>query len=315
MRTLGDKILNKALPKIGTKSLFTKDLEVALDEGRVNFLVHSLKDLPTSLPDGMAIGAIYVRDDPYDVVLFHPKYKKPISLKELPDGSVIGTSSLRRIAQLKRCYPHLIFESIRGNLNTRLKKLEEDDKYDAIVLAGAGVQRMKWTDKIGQVLHKDDCLYAVGQGALAVEVKTKDTDLFPLFWSLTDVETLLCCVAERMFLRKLEGGCSVPIGVWCTYEKPKFEMIGAVLSLDGSKCLKRTLHAEIELPNKKSDNYIVTESMVIIDSVLERAVLAAEDVGLKLANELKEDGACEILQQAREQISLAQNDLRLPKSD
>jgi len=273
-----------------------------------------LKDLPTTLPVGMAIGTIYKRDDPFDAVIFYPKYDKSMQLKDLPKDSVIGTSSLRRIAQLRRRYPHLIFESVRGNLNTRLKKLDEDDKYDAIILAAAGIQRMKWSDRIGQLLTKEDCLYAVGQGALAVEVKTDDVENFPIYASLTDVNTLLCCVAERMFLRALEGGCSVPIGVWCTYEAPTFELTGAVLSLDGSTCLMETKITKFTIPGELSGRFKVTKSMVLIDEVIEEAVMAAEKIGQDVAETLKLKGASKILEQAREQIAVAQNDLRIPKS-
>lgn len=315
MRTFGDKILDKALPKIGEKSLFTKDLEIALADGRVNFLVHSLKDLPTTLPDGMAIGTICKRDDPRDAVLFHPKYHD-ITLAKLPPGSVVGTSSLRRIAQLRRKYPHLSFENVRGNLNTRLKKLEDDNKYDALILAAAGVRRMNWDDKIGQILEREDCLYAVGQGALAVELKTEDIDHFSLYASIMDIDTLLCCVAERAFLRQLEGGCSTPVGVWCDYnsESSRLKLDGAVLSLDGSTCIKETITKDLHPVGQPSNEFTVTDSQVVVDNAFSEAVRDAEELGRLLADTLKERGANDVLRVVRGDIAVAQNDLRMPKA-
>ncbi|UYV62940.1 HMBS [Cordylochernes scorpioides] len=255
MDTLGDKTLDKALSKIGEKSLFTKELEVALEQGEVDLVVHSLKDLPTVLPPGMVVGAISQREDPRDAVVI----KKSSSHKRLQDlppnsvtnkgcGSVIGTSSLRRIAQLTASHPHLKFETIRGNLNTRLSKLDNKDDYAAIILAAAGLQRLGWQDRISQVLNSEECLHAVGQGALAVECRAQDTKILSLLAPLCHQETLLSCLAERAFMRTLEGGCSVPIAVsssatstQCKTQQEicvQLELTGAVFSLDGSKQLK-----------------------------------------------------------------------------
>ncbi|KAG8569746.1 hypothetical protein GDO81_014530 [Engystomops pustulosus] len=162
MSTTGDKILDTALSKIGEKSLFTKELENALERNEVDLVVHSLKDLPTSLPPGFTIGAVCKRESPYDAVVFHPKNAEK-SLESLPTNSTIGTSSLRRAAQLKKHFPHLQFKDIRGNLNTRLKKLDEHDDFSAIILAAAGLRRMGWENRIDQVLSPEQCLYAVGQ--------------------------------------------------------------------------------------------------------------------------------------------------------
>ncbi|KAF1485857.1 Porphobilinogen deaminase, partial [Pygoscelis antarcticus] len=162
MSTTGDKILDTALSKIGEKSLFTKELENALERNEVDLVVHSLKDLPTSLPPGFTIGAVCKRENPLDAVVFHPKNcGKTLSL--LPEKSVIGTSSLRRAAQLKKKFPQLEFRDIRGNLNTRLKKLDEKEDFSAIILAAAGLKRMGWENRVGQLLSPEDCLYAVGQ--------------------------------------------------------------------------------------------------------------------------------------------------------
>ena len=211
MATIGDKILDKALPSIGQTNLFTKELEVALAAGEVDFIVHSLKDVPTTLPPGMTLAAFFRRENPTDALVLHPKHDG-LTIDGLPPGSVIGTSSLRRIAQLKRHFPHLLFKTVRGNLNTRLRKLDEGG-YDALVLATAGLERMGWTERVAQELPKDVCMYAVGQGALTIEIRRDDSRMIGLLSSLNDGETVLCCGAERAFLHTLGGGCSVPVGV------------------------------------------------------------------------------------------------------
>ncbi|XP_014678106.1 PREDICTED: porphobilinogen deaminase-like [Priapulus caudatus] len=188
--------------KIGEKALFTKELEVALEEKAVDLVVHSLKDLPTVLPPGMVIAAVCKRDSPEDAVVLHPKHAgKTLSL--LPEGSVVGTSSLRRVAQLRRAFPHLRFDDVRGNLNTRLRKLDDGATYDALVLAAAGLERMGWKDRIAQRLTEEESLYAVGQGALAVECRADDASTIAMLAQLHHTTTLLRCVAERAFLKQL----------------------------------------------------------------------------------------------------------------
>ncbi|XP_046400080.1 porphobilinogen deaminase [Ischnura elegans] len=212
MSTIGDQILDKPLPKIGEKSLFTKELEVALDNNEVDFVVHSLKDLPTTLPKGMTIGAVCKRDDPRDVVVLNQKYKGK-TLATLPNNSVIGTSSLRRAAQIHQKFPALVVKDVRGNLNTRLKKLDEGDNYAALVLASAGLTRMGWEDRASQVLNSDEMMYAVGQGALAVECREGDHATLALLEPLHDRNTALCVLAERSFMRSLGGGCTAAMAV------------------------------------------------------------------------------------------------------
>lgn len=202
MSTTGDKILDTALSKIGEKSLFTKELENALERNEVDLVVHSLKDLPTTLPPGFTIGAVLKRENPHDAVVLHPKHAGK-TLDTLPENSVIGTSSLRRAAQLKKRFPHLEFKDIRGNLNTRLKKLDEKEDFAAIILAAAGLRRMGWENRISQILGPEDCMYAVGQGALAVEVRARDTDILEMVSVLHDPDTVLRCIAERAFLRRV----------------------------------------------------------------------------------------------------------------
>ncbi|OZJ04867.1 hypothetical protein BZG36_02603 [Bifiguratus adelaidae] len=220
MSTVGDKNLDVALFKIGEKSLFTKELEVALYKGLCQFVVHSLKDLPTTLPEGMAIGAILKREDARDAVVLKSTFAGH-TLKDLPSGSIIGTSSVRRTAQLRRKFPHLVFQDVRGNLNTRLRKLDDPQgSYAALILAVAGLVRMGWSDRISETLEPDVCLHAVSQGALGVECKEDDEKTLQLLSVLNHYPTVWACTAERALMRTLEGGCSVPIGVYTWYGEP-----------------------------------------------------------------------------------------------
>lgn len=242
MKTIGDKILDTALPKIGQTNLFTKELEGALEAGEIDMIVHSLKDLPTTLPPGMGIAVIYQRDSPTDALVLHPRHKG-LWIETLPPGSVVGTSSLRRVAQLKRNFPALKFESVRGNLNTRLKKLDEGSggvAYDALVLATAGMDRMGWRERLSQELDKSVCMYAVGQGALAVETRLDDDRINRLLLPLNHPDTFVSCTAERAFLHTLEGGCSVPVGIHSEMDaqSSQLTMEGAVFSLDGSEMVR-----------------------------------------------------------------------------
>lgn len=239
MSTLGDKVLDIALPKIGEKSLFTKELEIALATGGVDFVVHSLKDLPTTLPEGMAVGAVLTREDPRDALVLQ-KDLKDFSLETLPEKSVVGTSSLRRTAQLSKKFPHLIVENIRGNLNTRLKKLDDLGKYQAIILAAAGLKRIGWEDRISKILDEEELLYAVGQGALAIECRADNEEIINMLEPLYDLETTLRVTAERSFLKTLGGGCSAPVAVSSILKITNDNELGlylkgAVWSLDGKE--------------------------------------------------------------------------------
>ncbi|XP_032937438.1 porphobilinogen deaminase isoform X2 [Catharus ustulatus] len=283
MSTTGDKILDTALSKIGEKSLFTKELENALERNEVDLVVHSLKDLPTCLPPGFTIGAVCKRENPLDAVVFHPKNcGKTLSL--LPEKSVIGTSSLRRAAQLKKKFPHLEFRDIRGNLNTRLKKLDEKEDFSAIILAAAGLKRMGWENRIGQLLGPEDCLYAVGQGALAVEVRAKDQEILNMVSALHDADTVLCCIAERAFMKRL------------------LYLTGAVYSLDGSDSLKETMQTGVSYPHQNEDgpNDDVQHVGITAKNVPGRAQEAAENLGVELASLLLSKGAKHILSVARQ---------------
>ncbi|KAK3555709.1 hypothetical protein QTP86_029075 [Hemibagrus guttatus] len=317
MSTTGDKILDTALSKIGEKSLFTKELENALERNEVDLVVHSLKDLPTSLPVGFTIGAVLKRENPSDAVVLHPKNAGKC-LDSLPNKSIIGTSSLRRAAQLKKRFPHLEFKDIRGNLNTRLKKLDENSDFAAIILAAAGLKRMGWEGRISQILGPDDCMYAVGQlafdfdlcsntsviGALAVEVRACDVDILEMVSVLHDRDTVLRCIAERAFLKRLEGGCSVPVAVHTEMKDSQLYLTGAVYSLDGSDSLKETMQTSIESEDQVQEQEKVDEKVqrvgVTALKVSGAAQDAAEKLGVDLANLLLSKGAKEILTVARQ---------------
>ncbi|KAG7479300.1 porphobilinogen deaminase isoform X2 [Solea senegalensis] len=309
MTTTGDKILDTALSKIGEKSLFTKELENALERNEVDLVVHSLKDLPTSLPPGFTIGAVLKRENPHDAVVLHPKHAGK-SLDTLPESSAIGTSSLRRAAQLKKRFPHLVFKDIRGNLNTRLKKLDEKEDFAAIILAAAGLRRMGWENRISQILEPEDCMYAVGQGALAVEVRARDVDILEMVSVLHDSDTVLRCIAERAFLRRLEGGCSVPVAVHTEVKDSQLYLTGAVYSLDGSDSLKETMQTSVAAAaaaaaaaDDKSSEEVdecVQRVGVTATKLSGEAQDRAERLGVDLANLLLSKGAKEILTVARQ---------------
>ena len=220
MTTKGDKILDAPLAKIGGKGLFTKELETAMLEGEIDIAVHSLKDMPVVVPEGLVITAITERENPGDALVSN-KYN---SFAELPEGAKIGTSSLRRKAQLLHARPDFNIQDLRGNVNTRLQKLESEN-FDAIILAAAGLKRLGFSDRIKEELPKTMCLPAVGQGALAVETREDDTELREMLAFLDDKETRACTITERAFLAAVEGGCQVPVGVYAI--SPKLGMVKA----------------------------------------------------------------------------------------
>lgn len=267
----------------------------------MDLVVHSLKDLPTVLPPGFTIGAVCKRESPYDAVVFHPKFVGK-TLETLPEKSVVGTSSLRRAAQLQRKFPHLEFKSIRGNLNTRLRKLDELQEFSAIILATAGLQRMGWQNRVGQILHPEECMYAVGQGALGVEVRAKDQDILDLVGVLHDPETLLRCIAERSFLRHLEGGCSVPVAVHTAIKDGQLYLTGGVWSLNGAETMQDTMQTTIHVPVQHEDGPEDDPQLVGITArnIPRQPQLAAENLGISLATLLLNKGAKNILDVARQ---------------
>jgi hydroxymethylbilane synthase len=233
--TKGDRILDVTLSKVGGKGLFVKEIEQSLLDGETDFAVHSLKDMPAELPDGLVIGAIPKRVDPRDVLLS----KEGRQLDELPQGALVGTSSLRRAAQLLAYRPDLRIESVRGNIDTRIRKLTEGN-FDAIVLAAAGLERVDWQGEVSQYLPVEISLPAVGQGALAIECRADDDATLALLRLLDDEPTRLAVSAERTFLHKLQGGCQVPIAAYATVDAGVITLTGLVGSPDGTKICKST---------------------------------------------------------------------------
>lgn len=233
MKTKGDKILDVPLSKIGDKGLFTKELEQGLLNGELDIAVHSLKDMPTMLPKGLTISTFCEREEPRDVFLS----KNGMLLEDLPSGAMIGTSSLRRKAQLKHYRPDLNFMDLRGNLQTRWRKLQESE-MDGIVLAAAGVKRLGWEERITQILPEAMMLSAVGQGSIAIEIVEQRTDIRELLSRLNHFETEQAVRAERALMRKLEGGCQVPIGALAQVIEGQIILRGMVASLNGVRLIK-----------------------------------------------------------------------------
>ncbi|PFH59890.1 hypothetical protein XA68_11748 [Ophiocordyceps unilateralis] len=278
MTTTGDRDQHTALYDFGGKGLWTSQLEEKLVARELDMVVHSLKDMPTSLPAGCALGCITHREDPRDTLVIKASLARDKgwkTLADLPNGAVIGTSSVRRIAQLARRYPGLRFKDVRGNIQTRLRKLDDDPDMAALVLAAAGLQRMGLSDRISQYLDKDGggILHAVGQGALAVECRAGDERVLGALRRLADEPTTLACLAERSLMRTLEGGCSVPIGVETSWVEPGLlRFRAAVVSAPGTDAV------DIELTEDVS------------------SAAAAEELGKRAAHDLVSRGADKILE-------------------
>jgi hydroxymethylbilane synthase len=261
-----------ALAKIGDKGLFTKELEAQMLLDRADIAVHSLKDLPTNLPEGLMLGCITEREDPADAVVLNARHREQ-SLASLPEGSVVGTSSLRRLAQLRHHYPQLLFRDVRGNVITRLEKLDAGE-YDCLILAAAGLGRLGLADRIDELIDPVISLHAVGQGALGIECRQGDAEVLEAIKVLEHQPTAQRCLAERAFLRSLEGGCQVPIGVNSRFEGPagstQLVLEGMVASLDGQRLLRDQVSGSQADP---------------------------EALGIRLAELLRQQGAGEILEQ------------------
>jgi len=236
IKTTGDKILDSPLSKIGDKGLFTKEIENALLDGSIDLAVHSLKDVPTVLPDGLTLGAVGKREDVRDVLISHPT-KSGMTLKGMRQGAVIATGSLRRRSQLLAFRPDFEIAEIRGNLKTRLRKLDESE-WDGMILASAGVHRLEWTDRISEIISTDIILPAVGQGAIAIEVREGDEELQNALRPMHHAETYQATLAERALLRKLEGGCQIPVGTYAQISTGKLQLDAMVGSLDGTQIVR-----------------------------------------------------------------------------
>lgn len=278
--TAGDLNTTIALKDFTSKNLWTEELEELMIAGQVDFIVHSLKDVPTLLPDTCSLGPMMPREDNRDVLVV----KKGLqfkSLEDIPAGSVVGTSSIRRTAQLARKYPHLKVQDIRGNIGTRLAKLDaEDSPYACIIIAAAGLLRLDLEDRITQYLDSKNggMLYAVGQGALGIEIRKDDTALLDMLRQIGHEETTYACLAERNLLRTLEGGCSAPLGVESEWVHgsdglKKLRMRSVVVSVDGQKCAQVELDGDVNSPE------------------------SAEAFGITVAKALVADGAGEILEE------------------
>lgn len=235
MTTRGDQILDKTLSKIGGKGLFIKELEQALADGRADIAVHSMKDLPMNIPDGFMLAAITEREDPRDAFVSN----QYTSVDALPAGSVIGTSSLRRESQLRAQFPHLKIQPLRGNVQTRLRKLDEG-QYAAIILAAAGLKRLELSERITMLLNTQSSLPAVGQGALGIECRDDRPDLVNLLQPLHHLETAQCVEAERAMSRLLGGSCQVPLGGFAEIINGRLHLQGFVATPDGKRMISET---------------------------------------------------------------------------
>ncbi len=263
MTTQGDQILDVSLSKIGGKGLFVKELETALEDGRADLAVHSLKDVPMVLPEGFVLAAIGEREDPLDAFVSN-NYE---NLAALPAGSVVGTSSLRRESQLRARFPHLVIEPLRGNVQTRLRKLDEG-QYAAIILAAAGLKRLGLSSRIRAVISSEDSLPAVGQGALGIECRADRPDIIAALQPLHHADNAACVLAERAMSRALNGSCQVPLGGFAEVQGEQLRMRGFVASPDGQRFMRAEATGEINNP---------------------------EALGRRIADELLAQGAGEIL--------------------
>ncbi|MGZ8256726.1 MAG: hydroxymethylbilane synthase [Gallionella sp.] len=243
MTTQGDQILDVTLSKIGGKGLFVKELETALEDGRADLAVHSLKDVPMNLPDGFVLAAIGEREDPLDAFVSNHFD----NLAALPAGSIVGTSSLRRESQLRARFPHLDIQPLRGNVQTRLRKLDEG-QYAAIILAAAGLKRLGLGARIRNVIASEDSLPAVGQGALGIECRADRSDVIACLQALHHSDSAACVLAERAMSRALGGSCQVPLGGFAQVKNGQLYMRGFVASPDGSEMMRAEAVGELTQP-------------------------------------------------------------------
>jgi len=267
IKTSGD-VNTDPLSVIGGKGVFTKELEEALLDGRIDLAVHSLKDLPTIIPEGLVIGAICKREDPRDALVLKGSPEGVASLRALPKGATVGTSSPRRLAQLKHLRNDLVINDLRGNVDTRLRKLDEG-QYDALVLACAGLRRLGLDNRISAPLPPSEMLPAVGQGALGIETRAGDASAIEAVSKLDHKFTRLACLAERAFLRSLGGGCQLPIAAYAVVREKRIRLDGLVADPQGKRIVRDRVSGALD---------------------------AAEELGTLLAEQLLERGARELLE-------------------
>jgi hydroxymethylbilane synthase len=268
IKTRGDKILDSPLSKIGDKGIFTREIEIELLNREIDIAVHSLKDLPTKLPEGLIIGAVTEREDVRDVLIS----KDNLKLAELPKEAVIATGSLRRRAQLLHFRSDFKFVDLRGNIDTRFRKFDESN-WDAMVLAFAGVRRMNYEGRIAELISTDIVLPAVGQGAIAIEVREDDVKILDLVRRINHIETELATRSERALLRRLEGGCQVPIGAFAVVNDGKIKISAMISNFDGTFFVRDSI-----------------EGFVSND---------VEELGFELAEKLLEQGGARILEEIK----------------
>ncbi|HHV16855.1 MAG TPA: hydroxymethylbilane synthase [Gelria sp.] len=268
IKTKGDKILDVALSRIGDKGLFTKEIEKELLDGSIDMAIHSMKDLPSQMAPGLCIGAVLKRENPGDVLISRQGYK----FSDLPEGAIIGTSSLRRISQIRALRPDIVLVDIRGNIETRIRKMHEQE-LDGIVLAYAGVKRLGLEEKISDILPHNIMLPAVGQGAIAIEVRQGDTSNLELARSINHEPTNWATRTERSFLKVLEGGCQVPIGCYAEVSGENITVEGLVASLDGRRVFRESIQGKCQ---------------------------EADLIGRQLARDLLQKGAASVLAEIRQ---------------
>ena len=268
MKTRGDQLLDAPLAKVGGKGLFVKELEQGLLDGRADLAVHSLKDVPVDFPDGLELALVMEREDPRDAFVSN----RYANLSEMPAGTLVGTSSLRRQTQIRERYPGLRVDWLRGNVNTRLSKLDAGE-FDAIILAVAGLQRLGFAERIKSAIEPEECLPAIGQGVLGIEIRGDDQQLRELIAPLAHAETTLQISAERALNQTLNGGCQVPIAGYAVLDQDQIYLRGLVGEPDGSKILR----AEIRGNSAE-----------------------AHDLGVQLAHQLLAQGADRILARLQE---------------
>jgi hydroxymethylbilane synthase len=275
IKTTGDKILNAPLAKVGGKGLFVKEIEESLLNNRVDLAVHSMKDMPARIPTGLTIGAIPKRENPKDVLI--SKHGK--RLFHLASGSRIGTSSLRRSVQLRHARPDLVIVPLRGNLDTRIRKLEKED-LDAVVLAAAGVIRMNFEDRITEYLDEEVMLPAVGQGALCIEIRANDPQRAALLAGMDDPESRAAVTAERAFLSRLEGSCQIPVAAYANLVGELLVLKGLISDLDGKDMIRGALSG----PKTSGESIGVDLANRLLDSG-GRAILETIISGMNKADE------------------------------
>jgi hydroxymethylbilane synthase len=272
IKTTGDKILDVPLAKVGGKGLFTKEIEVELIAETVDLAVHSMKDVPTELPEGLAIRAMPPRVDPRDAIVSGAGY----DLDSLPQGAKLGTSSLRRRSQVVSMRPDLEIVDVRGNLDTRMSKAENGE-LDAVILAAAGITRLGWEARITHYIGAEQMISAVGQGAIGIEIRDNDEFMQGVCAKIADPDTMTCVTAERVVMRKLEGGCQVPIGAYARIEGAKLVMDGVVGSVDGSTILREHLEGPADEPVELGEAMVAALLAKGADKVL-AAIREANDV-------------------------------------